>query len=203
MAGRCDKTVVVPARQARDDSGALKRFANTGSGLARREAISSNPWSKVLLKIISFQSLFGWPSLGLLICLPTCLYLPACGAVKINLRLLLPALQRHSTENSKQIFSGKELHGYSPNSCIHVSVSDLYICIFLWTVCLFCCRKIGGPNHWSVTDKWMWKFRLRPRNSFLGIHKFKFLCSVLVAWLCEPFPIHSISRLGSTEARVA
>ncbi len=36
------------------------------------------------------------------------------------------ALQRHSTENSKQIFPGKELRGYSPNSYIHVSVSDLY-----------------------------------------------------------------------------
>jgi hypothetical protein len=36
-------------------------------------------------------------------------------------------LQRHNTENSKQIFLGKELSGYSPNSYIHVSVSDLYI----------------------------------------------------------------------------
>jgi hypothetical protein len=34
-------------------------------------------------------------------------------------------LQRRNTENSKQIFPGKELHGYSPNSYIHVSVSDL------------------------------------------------------------------------------
>jgi len=47
--------------------------------------------------------------------------------VKINLCVLLPALQRHSTENSKQIFSEKELHGYSPNSGILVSVSVLYI----------------------------------------------------------------------------
>jgi hypothetical protein len=31
------------------------------------------------------------------------------------------------TEHSKQIFLGKELGGYSPNSYIHVSVSDLYI----------------------------------------------------------------------------
>jgi hypothetical protein len=35
--------------------------------------------------------------------------------------------QRHNTENSKQIFPGKELRGYSPSSYIHVSVSDLYI----------------------------------------------------------------------------
>ena len=37
------------------------------------------------------------------------------------------ALQRTKTENSKQIFPGKELRGYRPNSYIHVSVSDLYI----------------------------------------------------------------------------
>ncbi len=36
-------------------------------------------------------------------------------------------LQRHNTENLKQIFPGKELRGYSPNSYIRVSVSDLYI----------------------------------------------------------------------------
>jgi hypothetical protein len=30
-------------------------------------------------------------------------------------------------ENSKQIFPGKELRGYSPNPYIHVTVSDLYI----------------------------------------------------------------------------
>jgi hypothetical protein len=35
-------------------------------------------------------------------------------------------LQRPNTENSKQIFPGKEqVHGYSPNSNIHVSVRDL------------------------------------------------------------------------------
>jgi hypothetical protein len=35
--------------------------------------------------------------------------------------------QRHNTKNSKQIFPGKELRGYSPNSYIHISVSYLYI----------------------------------------------------------------------------
>jgi hypothetical protein len=37
------------------------------------------------------------------------------------------ALQRHNTENSKQIFPEKELRGHSSNSYIHVSVGDLYI----------------------------------------------------------------------------
>ena len=36
-------------------------------------------------------------------------------------------LQRHCTENSKQIFPEKELRGLSPNSYIHVSLCDVYI----------------------------------------------------------------------------
>ncbi len=41
--------------------------------------------------------------------------------------LYIATLQRHNTENSKQKFPEKELRGYSPNSYIPVSVSDLYI----------------------------------------------------------------------------
>jgi hypothetical protein len=37
------------------------------------------------------------------------------------------ALQRHNTDNSKQILPEKELRGHSPNSYIYVSVGDLYI----------------------------------------------------------------------------
>jgi hypothetical protein len=36
-------------------------------------------------------------------------------------------LQRHYTENSKQICPEMKLRGLVPNSYIHVSVSDLYI----------------------------------------------------------------------------
>jgi hypothetical protein len=39
----------------------------------------------------------------------------------------LPTLQRLNAENLKQIFPGKKLRGYSPNSYIHVSGGDLYI----------------------------------------------------------------------------
>jgi hypothetical protein len=46
------------------------------------------------------------------------------------------------TENSKHIFPEKELRSHSPNSYIHVSV---WIYIFPRSVCLFCCRKTGGP----------------------------------------------------------
>jgi hypothetical protein len=35
------------------------------------------------------------------------------------------ALQRQNAENLKQIFSGKEYRGLSPNFYIHVSVSEL------------------------------------------------------------------------------
>ncbi len=50
----------------------------------------------------------------------------------------------------------------------------IFLCaiyIFLWSVCLFCSRKKGGPNvglYRSRTDTWMWKLRLRLRNSFSG-----------------------------------
>jgi hypothetical protein len=41
--------------------------------------------------------------------------------------LALSALQKQNTENSKQIFPGKELRGLIPNFHIHVYVTDLYI----------------------------------------------------------------------------
>jgi hypothetical protein len=41
--------------------------------------------------------------------------------------ILAPTLQRHNTENTKQIFPEKELSGLSSNFHIPVSVSDLYI----------------------------------------------------------------------------
>jgi hypothetical protein len=42
-------------------------------------------------------------------------------------RNLAHTLQRHCTENAKQIFPEIKLRGLVPNSYIHVSVSDLYI----------------------------------------------------------------------------
>jgi hypothetical protein len=40
---------------------------------------------------------------------------------------LVPALQRHNTKNSNQIFPQKELRGLGPKFQIHVFVSNLYI----------------------------------------------------------------------------
>ncbi len=47
--------------------------------------------------------------------------------LSLNMRLLRHSLQRHSTENSKQIVPEKKLCILSPNFHIHVPVSDLYI----------------------------------------------------------------------------
>jgi hypothetical protein len=51
------------------------------------------------------------------------------------------ALQSNNTEDSKQIFTEKELHGHSPNFHIHVSVSDLYIPTIDLPIVL---QEIGG-----------------------------------------------------------
>jgi hypothetical protein len=75
-------------------------------------------------------------------------------------------LQRHNTENSKQIFPEKELRGYSPSSYIHVSVSDLYIPKIGLPILL---QDKGGLNvgiYRSLTDTKMGKLGLRPRNFF-------------------------------------
>jgi hypothetical protein len=68
----------------------------------------------------------------------------------------------------------------SPNFHIHVSV----IYIFPWSVCLLFCRKICGlilGIYKSLKDTWMWKWGLRPCNSFSGNTSvgFLLLCIVL------------------------
>jgi hypothetical protein len=52
------------------------------------------------------------------------------------------ALQRHNTENLKQLVPEKHLHGLSPNFHIHVSVSEY---IFPRSICLFCLQE----NMWT------------------------------------------------------
>ncbi len=80
------------------------------------------------------------------------------------------ALQRTNTENSKQIFPEKELRGHSLIFHIHVYVSDLSIPTIDLPILL---QEICGPilEIWkciyckSLTDTWMRKLGLRPRNS--------------------------------------
>ncbi len=90
-------------------------------------------------------------------------------------------LQRHNPENSKQIFTVKELYGLSPNFHIQVSVTmrDLDIPIIglpillqenMWTY-------LGNILYKSLLDTWMWKLVLRPRIPFLEMHKWDFRCS--------------------------
>ncbi len=56
-----------------------------------------------------------------------------------------------NTENSKPIFPEKELRGHSPNSYIHVSVSDLYIPLIGLPILLQV--KIGRPNVEKYIDR--------------------------------------------------
>ncbi len=87
------------------------------------------------------------------------------------------ALQRQTTEISKQIFPEKEYRGLSPNFHIHVSASHEPR-----SVCLFCWRKYVDRS-WDYTNRsqthecWNWGWgRAIPRK---GIHIWDFRCSVL------------------------
>ncbi len=67
--------------------------------------------------------------------------------------------------NLKQIFPEKEYRGLSPYFHIHVSVREFYILTMGLHILL---QEICGPIlglYKSLTDKWMWKMGLRPRNS--------------------------------------
>ncbi len=79
----------------------------------------------------------------------------------------LSSLQRINTENSKQMLPEKELRGHSPNFHIHVSVSDLYISMMDLPIVLKENRWTdpGNTVYKSLTDTWMWKSGLMPRNS--------------------------------------
>jgi hypothetical protein len=77
-------------------------------------------------------------------------------------------LQRHNTENSKK-YSQKR--NFAATVLILKFMLLWAIYIFPWSVCLFCWRKIDGPNvgiYRPFTDTWMWKLELRPHNSFSG-----------------------------------
>ncbi len=93
--------------------------------------------------------------------------------------LLRLTLQRHKIKNLKQIVPEKELRGFRPNFRINVSVSDLYI------------PAIGLPAYSAagkcVDRSWEYKNHSQTHEcgnwdlcraiSFLGIHKWDFLCS--------------------------
>jgi hypothetical protein len=82
-------------------------------------------------------------------------------AIKVN------TLQRHNTENSKQIFPEKELRGHSPNFYIYVSVGDLYIHTIGLPILL---QEYIDRSQTNECGNWDWG-RAIP---FLGTHKSKF-----------------------------
>ncbi len=74
------------------------------------------------------------------------------------------------------VFLEKELRGLSPNFHVLVSVSDLHIYSQDRTT-QFSCSRIGRlivGIYDSLTDTWMWKLGLRPRNSFSANISFEF-----------------------------
>jgi hypothetical protein len=80
-------------------------------------------------------------------------------------------------------FSGN-CAGLSPNFHIHVSVSHLYIPrIGPHISCSRIGRSIVGIYK-SLTDTWMWKLGLRPRNSFSGYICFEFrYCACILVYM--------------------
>ncbi len=74
----------------------------------------------------------------------------------------------HCKENAMYVFLFWELRGLNPNFYIHVSVSDLNIPrIGPHILCSRIGRSIVGISE-LLTDTWMRKLGLRPRNSFYG-----------------------------------
>ena len=105
-------------------------------------------------------------------------------------------MERHNTENSKQIFPEKELRCLSPNFHIHVSVSELYIPTIDLPI-LLQDRSWEYINR-SQTHEWgNWDWgRAISRN---GIHKWDFCCSAriehVLVWKIEHI-LYSTASIG-------
>ncbi len=91
------------------------------------------------------------------------------------------ALQRTTTENSKQIIPEKELRGHRPDFHIHVSVCDLHIYVFPRSICLLWCRKYVdrsgeyiNRSHTHECGNWAWGRAISRKV----IYKWVYRCSV-------------------------
>jgi hypothetical protein len=99
--------------------------------------------------------------------------LPIEKAAVFRPKLYTAALQRHNTENSKQIFPEMELRGLSANFHIHVSVSDLYI-LTIGLLILLQENIWNYPGNIQIArGNWDWGCAI----PYLGIHKWDFRCS--------------------------
>jgi hypothetical protein len=85
--------------------------------------------------------------------------------------------------SAASIFPKQNYNVLSPNSYTQgKSVRDLYI---PGSVCLFCCSQICEPIleiYKSLTDTWLWKLGMRPRNS--QKKKYKYGIFVAVQYYC-------------------
>ncbi len=78
------------------------------------------------------------------------------------------------------------------------------IYIFPGSVHIFSCSRIGRPIlgiYKLLTDTWMWKLGLRPRNSFSGNICFKFSALCLCSSKKNQGPNHGKWSLGTTGYR--
>ncbi len=99
------------------------------------------------------------------------------GQWESNIKVWFPFMYSQKWNCAASLFPKQNYNVLSPNSYIHSYLWEIYI--FPGSVCLFCCSKICRPIpiYKSVTDTWMWKLRLKPRNSQKGLHKWDFCCS--------------------------
>ncbi len=85
------------------------------------------------------------------------------GPVRIQYKCMLPIFMHSQKWNC--YFQNRIIIFYLPVPRL-IYLWDIYV--FPGSVCLFCWRKICGLSlgiNKSLTDTWMWKWGLRPRNS--------------------------------------
>ncbi len=102
-------------------------------------------------------------------------------------RYVAVTLQRHNTENPKQILPERNCGATVPISTFLWLWANY---IFPRSVCLFTCRKKCGTIlgiYKSLRDTWRWKLGLRPHNALSGNTEmgFSLQCSSLVCQCIE------------------
>ncbi len=96
---------------------------------------------------------------------------------------------KHCTENPVYLFPEMESRGLSDSVPTSTFICLLAIYIFQGSVHIFSWSRIGRPIveiYKSLTDTWMWKSVLRPRNSFSGTICLEFSVLCLCSADCHP-----------------